>query len=152
MRFSGRPVPNRVPSRSARTIRVRSWIGVFLLAAISIGIVSPRGARGCELRKRTAAARLVGAVDDALSLGVTRAGDRLLASGAIESAHDHRGSAEGPADPAVITICATSIAALPAHGAPAVASDASHRGAFDDVAGYPASHDPPPPFHPPRLS
>ncbi|HEU5175188.1 MAG TPA: hypothetical protein VFT96_10580 [Gemmatimonadaceae bacterium] len=132
-------------------MRVRSWIGVFLLAVMSIGIVGPRGARGCELRNRAAAARLVGTVDDMLSRGVARAVNDLLASGAVESAHDHRDAAEGPADPAVLTNCATSIAALPAHEARAIASDA-HRGAFDDVTGFAASHDPPPPFHPPRLS
>lgn len=132
-------------------MRVHSWIGVFLLVVMSIGTVAPRGARGCTLRNRAATARLVGTLDDVLSQGAARAVDRLLASGAVESAHDHRDGVERPADPAVVTNCSTSIAALPAHEARAVASD-SHRGAFDDVAGFAASHDPPPPFHPPRLS
>ena len=132
-------------------MRGRSWIGAFLLAVMSIGLAGPPGARGCELRKRAAAASLIGTVDDVLSRGVAHAVDQLVGSGAIESAHDHGDSADGQADPAVITNCATSIAALPADEARAVASDA-HRGAFDDVTGFAASHDPPPPFHPPRLS
>ena len=151
MRFSGRAVLIHAASRSARVTRARSWIGVFLLAVMSIGIVAPRSARGCELRNRAAAARVVGTLDAVLSQGVARAVDHLLASGAAQPAHDHRDSAEGPSDPAVITNCSTSIAALPAHEAPAIAAD-SHRGAFDDVTGFAASHDPPPPFHPPRLS
>lgn len=153
MRLYGRALRGPARPTSMRASRARSWAGVLVLAAMLVGLASPPGARGCLLQRDDAgvATRMMDAVADGIMNRVPSGVKQLLVA-SLDRAHEHRTAADGPADPAVITNCATGVTALPVDGASSARTDRLWLGPFDDVVGFAPSHDPPPPFHPPRVS
>lgn len=122
----------------ARTARVRPWIGVLLLAALTLGAAAPPAPRVCKLRGEIV-------LPDAEVAAVTGAPS-------VVAAHEHQDGMDGTPDPAVVSSCSSALAALPAAAVPTSVPDGAGGGALDHVTGFAVSHDPPPPFRPPRQS
>lgn len=122
---------------AARDMRARPWIGVLLLVALSFGAAMPPAPRACKLRGEIVLPDM----------------DTSAASPAtVDAAHDHGEGSGGAPDPGIVSSCSSLLAALPAVAVPTALPALPHDGASDLVLGFAASHDPPPPFRPPRLS
>lgn len=120
----------------ARARRAHPWFGVLLLAALALGAAVPPAPRVCKLRGEI----VLPAAGDAASVPV------------VETAHDHGDPTEGTPVQGVVQSCSSLVVALPTATADMELPDVSPAAPFADVLRLAPSHDPPPPFRPPRLS
>lgn len=120
----------------ARERRARRWFGVLLLAALTLGAAVPPAPRVCKLRGEI----VLPAADAAASVPV------------VETAHDHGDRTDGTPIQGIVQSCSSLVVALPTATADMGLPDVPRAAAFADVLRLAPSHDPPPPFRPPRLS